>query len=275
MKRTILISLFLSLCTTVLFAQSEILPDGRKWIVRRALPLHPDKIEETMSYYTKGDTTINGYKYKKLYNGYHFAASIRKEGTKYICYYTNWNVNKDTLVFDESWNVGDTTVIGKSNPIYPRYTVADTGYIQGRKYWDIIDIRPNLRWVQGVGFVNAAEPFQTEHNRAASATFALICCTEANGDTLYVNRDFLYMLTTGISGICVDDIPIKQQDGECIVTLPDAAKWSATLYNSNGIAVARKAGEGSEIILSAESKGVHILLLDIDGKEYTKKVVMK
>ena len=65
MKRTILISLLLTLCTSVLFAQSEILPDGRKWIVRRALPLHPDKIEHTMTYYTKGYTTINGYKYTK------------------------------------------------------------------------------------------------------------------------------------------------------------------------------------------------------------------
>ena len=256
-------------------SETGILPDGRKWIVRRALPLHPDKIEHAMTYHIKGDTTINGYKYSKLYDGNSFAASIRKEGTKYICYYTKWNVNKDTLVFDESWNVGDTTVIGAPNPRHPRCTVAETGFIQGRKYWDIIDIRPNLRWVQGVGFVNAAEPFQTEHGNAASATFALICCTEANGDTLYVNRNFLYMLTTGIRNISVEDISIKQQGGECTVTLPDAAKWSATLYNSNGVAVVRRAGEGSEIILPAESKGIHILVLNIDGKEYTKKVAIK
>jgi hypothetical protein len=39
--------------------------------------------------------------------------------------------------------------------------------------------------------------------------------------------------------------------------------------------VVRKAGEGSEIILPAESKGVHILVLNIDGKEYSEKVVIK
>ena len=254
-------------------SETGILPDGRKWIVRRALPLHPDKIEETMSYYIKGDTTINGYKYSKLYNGAKFTKAIRKEGIRYFSHIHR--DNKDTLVFDESWNVGDTTVIGDPDPRDPRCTVAETGYIQGRKYWDIIDIRPNLRWVQGVGFVNAGVPFQTEHGNASSATFSLICCTEANGDTLYVNRNFLYMLTTGIRNISVEDISIKQQGGECTVTLPDAAKWSATLYNSNGVAVVRKAGEGSEIILPAESKGIHILVLNIDGKEYTNKVTIK
>jgi hypothetical protein len=80
---------------------------------------------------------------------------------------------------------------------------------------------------------------------------------------------------TNIEPLTSGDISIAQANGECIVTLPDAAKWSATLYNSNGVAVVRKAGEGSEIILPAESKGVHILVLNIDGKEYTKKVVIK
>ena len=98
---------------------------------------------------------------------------------------------------------------------------------------------------------------------------------QANGDTLYVNRDYLYMLSTDIHNISSEDISINQQDGECIVTLPTAAKWSATLYNSNGVAVARKAGEGGEIILPAESKGVHVLVLNIDGKEYTTKVTIK
>ena len=273
MKRTILISLLLTLCTSVLFAQSEILPDGRKWIVRRALPLHPDKIEETITYYIKGYTTINGYKYSKLYEGNSFAASIRKEGTKYICYYTNWNVNKDTLVFDESWNVGDTTVIGDPNPRDPRCTVAETGYIQGRKYWDIEG--EHLRWVQGVGFVNAAEPFQIEHGKAASATFALICCTEANGDTLYVDRDLLYMLSTGIRNISAEDISITQQDGECIVTLPVAAEWAVTLYNAAGVSVACKAGEGSEIFLPVEGNGTYILILEVGGKQYTKRIAIK
>ena len=272
MKRTILMSLFFALCTTVLFAQSEILPEGRKWIVRRALPLHPNKTEHTMTYHIKGDTTINGYKYSKLYDGAEFTKAIRKEGIRYFSH-IHYD-NKDTLVFDESWNVGDTTVIGDPNPRHPRCTVAETGYIQGRKYWDI-DIRPNLRWVQGVGFVNAGEPFQTEHGNASSATFSLICCTEANGDTLYVNRDFLYMLSTGIRNIGAEDISISQLNGECFVILPSAAKWSATLYSGNGTVVACKAGEGSEIILSAKSKGTHILVLNIDGKDYTKKVVIK
>ena len=50
---------------------------------------------------------------------------------------------------------------------------------------------------------------------------------------------------------------------------------SVTLYGSNGATVAHKVGEGSEIFLHAESKGIHILVLNIDGKEYTKKVAIK
>jgi hypothetical protein len=98
------------------------------------------------------------------------------------------------------------------------------------------------------------------------------------GDSLiYLCEEGIYYKSseTAIDGISAEKLSIAQANGECIVTLPTAAKWSATLYNSNGVAVVRKAGEGGEIILPAESKGVHVLVLNIDGKEYTTKVTIK
>ena len=86
----------------------------------------------------------------------------------------------------------------------------------------------------------------------------------------------MHLLPTGIENATAEDISFKQQGGECIVTLPgEAAAWSATLSNSNGITVARRSGEGSEIIMPATSKGTHILVVKADGRVVKKKVFIK
>ena len=55
----------------------------------------------------------------------------------------------------------------------------------------------------------------------------------------------------------------------------DVPQWSATLYNSNGICVAQKTGEGSEIFLSADSEGTHILVVKAGGRVVKKKIAIK
>ena len=77
---------------------------------------------------------------------------------------------------------------------------------------------------------------------------------------------------TGVNGISEENVTVVQRGGECVVTLPYASAWSATLYNSMGAAVARRSGEGSEIILPATSKGTHILVLNVGGRVVKKKV---
>ena len=250
--------------------EKKTLPEGRRWVMREYRPLYPAYGERKAYFEVKGDTVINDNRYSIVVGDSDNRQFIRYYGTEYFCY--SDKLRGDILVFDESWNVGDATIIGDGNPSTPRYTVAETGNIQGLEYWRIDGVQ--LRWVQGIGFVNA-RPFLIEHGLSGGVSLELICCTEANGDTVYVNRDLLYLLSTGIHGTNAGDISIVQSNGECIVTLPDNAKWSATLYSSNGTAVARKAGEGCEIILPAENKGTHILVLNIDGKQYTKKVVIK
>ena len=79
---------------------------------------------------------------------------------------------------------------------------------------------------------------------------------------------------TNIEPLKIEDISITQQDGECIVTLPVAAEWAVTLYNAAGISVACKAGEGDEIFLPVEGNGTYILVLEVGGKQYTKKVMI-
>ena len=62
---------------------------------------------------------------------------------------------------------------------------------------------------------------------------------------------------------------------ECVITLPCSDAWSATLYNSVGVVVARRSGESSEIVLPATSKGTHILVLNVGGRMVKKKVFVK
>ena len=51
--------------------------------------------------------------------------------------------------------------------------------------------------------------------------------------------------------------------------------WSAMLYNSNGIRVAQKEGVGSEMFLSTDSKGTHILVVKAGGRVVKKKIALK
>ena len=107
----------------------------------------------------------------------------------------------------------------------------------------------------------------------------LLFCIAANGDTIYRNKRYWYpelTFITTIRKIFPDEVFFTQQGSECIVTLPaDVAAWEATLSNSVGVTVARRLGEGSEVILPATSKGTHILVIKADGRVVKKKVFIK
>ena len=275
--------LFIAIAPFNVSAQSTPFPIGRKWVNCDELS-NPYAEPQVYSRVVSDYNIINGKEYSCV-GGLNYC----KDGSRILKYGYIYIEEKDTvicdniLIFDESWEVGDTTTwlgLGfnedslKWLPVHE--TVVGIGYLNGLKYWDLELYEWKCRWLQGVGYVKGGRGILEEYNRAVGGpTTTVICCTDSNGDTLYVDRDALQLLPTGIRDICAEEISIRQNDRGCTVTLPDNAKWSATLYNSNGTAVARKAGEGCEIILPAENKGTHILVLNIDGKEYTKKVVIK
>ena len=276
MKRTIFISLFLLLSAGTIIAQDETFHDGRKWVIREYTVNPYDSLEEILTCVVNGDTALGGEKYKKVNfqrNGTgDISLLIRRVGSKIYQRYGNcgkWN--PDTLVFDENWIIGDKTTlpIQIQDNIYAE--IIEVGELQGRKYWNV---NGWYTWLQDVGYIKYRMFFDAHKPLSGSKLYDLICCIEANGDTLYVDRDLLYMLSTGIRNISAEDISITQQDGECIVTLPGAAEWAVTLYNAAGVSVACKAGEGSEIFLPVEGKGTHILVLEVGGKQYTKKVMI-
>ena len=250
-------------------AQENVIPDGRRWIYREYRPLLPSYGDRISYFDAKGDTIINGNKYSVISPGYEVYSYVRWEGTKCLRYWPM--TQRDTLVFDESWNVGDTTIIsngGYKNRYF--YEVDSITEVQGRKYWWIF----RGDWLQGIGFMNH-KPFYIEFDLSNSHSLNLICCIDPGNDTLYVNRDLLPLLQTDINDISADNISFTRQGNECVVTLPYADAWNATLFNCVGAIVAHRSGEGGEIILPATSKGTHILVLNIDGRVVKKKVLIK
>ena len=72
------------------------------------------------------------------------------------------------------------------------------------------------------------------------------------------------------------DFVVTPADGGCLVTLDtDTGEWTATLYNSNGVTVAQQQGNGSEIFLSTDSKGTHILVVKAGGRVVKKKIQLR
>ena len=272
----ILCCFFLVFDTAV--AQDNIIPEGRRWVMREynANPLV--SLDNIVTCVVDGDTTLQGHAYKKV----HFVKNnnaetadvsmlVRRDNSKiYRRYgiYGKWG--PDELVFDENWQLGDTLPFLVTTDLYAN--IVDVGELQGRKYWNVFDW---FTWLKGVGYINTLMFFDTYSGMTGNNIYSLICCVDPGNDTLYVNRDLLYLLETGVDNISANEVSFTQQGGECVVTLPYDAAWSATLSNSSGVTVVRCSGEGCEIILPATSKGTHILVVNAGGRVVKKKVYIK
>ena len=256
--------LLIAISSEMVVAQNYVIPIGRRYIMRRYNPMTYPLYGDQIRYYDAiGDTVIDGNLYTFIYSDYYGESNfIRWDGTKCLRYMPE--TQRDTLMFDESWEVGDTM------SIYREQIITEIGYIEGRKYWKGSS---GSRWFQGVGQVSRP-PFLLENYNNSHVT-ALICCVEPNGDTLYVNRNILHLIQTGISSLTSDNLTISPTLGGLSVDLGAVTDWSATLYNSNGVTVAQQQGNGSEIFLPTDSKGTHILVVKAGGKVVKKKVLLR
>ena len=272
MKRIKIIAAFCCLFSVfnTSVAQENVIPDGRRWIIHRKNVVNPEIKEQIWTHYIKGSSVKDGKTYSNMYcDDAGLLEYVRKDGAKWYSYDATFG---DTLTFDESWNVGDTTFIDAKRP-YNYGVVIDVNEVQGRKCWKM-DGYYGGTWIEDVGYTTG--PHLSSICLLNSYSDRLICCIDPGNDTLYVNRDLLPLLQTGINDISADNISFTRQGNDCIVTLPaNVSAWSATLFNSSGAAVARRLGEGSEIILPATSKGTHILVLNVGGRVVKKKVFIK
>ena len=264
-------------------------------------------------YIIDGDSVIKGVKYKKLLEFYtcnwveddYYVTDLyedtyfcRYENGKYLFYLPEykeyWHVEEryigDDYVFcDESLTTGDIFVdkynkIGSIND-----TIFDASAYRIRKCWKLqphSSISSRYRealnyvaWVEGIGSLSQPIPYEIGEVDCACYQMLLYCINPA-GDTIYRNQKYIDLVEpyfkTNIPALKSSAVSFSQRGGECVVTLPyDASAWSATLYNSVGATVARRSGEGSEIVLPATSKGTHILVVNADGRVVKKKVFIK
>lgn len=256
-----------------------------------------------------GDTIINDTIYKKLYatellfNLYELntpdklEAFIRCDKGKYLYRFLNEGLKEkykkekpnefigdEYILFDESSMVGDTVIpnfeviSAVNDTVYPRYSDYSL------KYWKTKPLNNNLiysyffndiKWIQGVGYPTTLL-LHDDYGFDCLCEELLLFCIAADGDTIYRNNRYWYPELTNIRKMPASEVSFSQHGGRCIITLPyDAAAWSATLFNSSGAAVARRLGEGSEIILPATFKGTYILVVNADGRVVKKKVFIK
>ena len=287
--------------------------DGMKWITGYFMFDTKDVVAEVYpryhTYVINGDTVIGDNIYKKMdeysrsiysTGGYWRTFFTRYENGKYMFYfpddsyrdyykYRYYWIGDDVVFFDENLKSGDSNAPNEYEKIaYIGDTLFDDSPDEVRRFWKLspdsdsrtryTDAMNNVLWIEGIGSISQPIPYFINEVDCACYEM-LLYCINSEGDTIYRNKKYIDLVApyfkTNMKPLTAGDISTKQADGECIVTLPTATKWSATLYGSNGAIVASKAGEGSEIILPAESKGTHILVLNIDGTEYTKKVVIK
>ena len=271
--------ILIAISTVAVYAQEPLFPIGRKWIVLCEY-VNPHIDSDVLEYRTIKHDTIN----EKCYSSINlFAELYRKVGCKILT--KTPNNDSENLIFNESWEVGDTTTwiqedvydVDSMKFVKKYETIVKTGYINGLKYWDLNINGWESTWLQGVGYIKGGRTILEECNwRIGGPSETVICCVEANGDTLYVNRDILHLIQTSVNNLSADNISVTPADDGCFVTLgSDAVEWTATLYNSNGVTVAQQQGNGSEIFLPTDSKGTHILVVKAGGRVVKKKIMLR
>ncbi len=289
-----------------LHAQKESLyADGMTWITTNFSfdGGEPTEMNETIFYIVQGDSTIDGVKYKIINSYYHGKNDdskyywdtylARYSNGKYL-FYLPWDkeymkgyfIGPDFVLFDENLTVGDTLF---GNPYERIEVVGDTSFTESptikRKYWKILpyssssglytEILDCIWWVEGIG--QLVEPVPTHINEYDCPCYNMLtCCINPKGDTIYKNDKYLYFGTLSTLSLTANEIDIIQSQGGCtIVAETVTGSWSAALYNSSGICVAQKTGEGSELFLPTTGKGTHILAVKVGGKVLKKKIALK
>ena len=309
--KKIIFTILLSIFTLTSYAQNDSLyVDGMKWVCGYFYFADKDSVrkvyERIYTYVINGDTLINNTNYKKMlysyrrpemdYDKYWCMYFCRYENGKYLFYLPNGesmdeenNKGYECVFFDENLKPGNTEL----EKLYGKIAyIADTVFdcsLNPRRYWKLQPdesassryryLLDYVAWVEGIG--SLSQPIPYFYDAADCPCYnALLYCINPAGDTIYRNQKYIDLVEpyfkTDIPALKSSAVSFSQRGGECVVTLPyDASAWSATLFNSSGAAVARRSGEGSEIILPATSKGTHILVVNADGRAVKKKVFIK
>ena len=300
--KKIIFTILLSIFTLASYAQNDSLyVDGMKWVCGHFQFADKDSVrkvyERLYTYIINGDTLINNTNYKKMLYSYR---RPEMDYDKYWCMYFCRYENGKYLFYlpeEKKW-WGDYGFIGDDYVFFDENLMAENKYIADTIFDDSADrirkcwkLQPHssissryrealnyVAWVEGIGSLSQPIPYEIGEVDCA-CYHMLLYCINPTGDTIYRNQKYIDLVEpyfkTNIPALKSDNVTSYQRGGECVVTLPYADAWSATLYNSVGAAVARRSGEGSEIILPATSKGTHILVLNVGGRVVKKKVFIK
>ncbi len=312
--KKIVVTILLSIFTLVSYAQNEgLYVDGMKWVCGHYMFVKKDSVRVYNYLYTyviNGDTLINDIKYKKMFQSWRYLNRDYDKSyvnRKYFCRYENgkylfylpgykdrsdWEpfIGDDYVFFDENLKAGDTWL---SNPNEKIAYIADTVFNDSkdkvRKYWKMLpylstssryrEAMNYVLWIEGVGSPCQPMPYIVNEYDCACYNMVLYCINPV-GDTIYRNQKYIdlvdFYYKTNVPQLASNNISFSQHGNECVIALPtDVEAWSATLYNSVGVVVARRSGEGSEIVLPATSKGTHIIEISAGGKVVRKKVFIK
>ena len=275
------------------FSSSE-----RQWAVWHYTSI--DMPHYTITYGYCGDSLIDDKNYKKVWSAEKqdlcdatLEDFLIREADGKI--YMRRGSQKEWMFFDCTCKVGDTLCLtqGSNDSAYYVYafiknvqdSIFDNIESEKHKYWkmnlgmrdyatgDIFIIGEEI-FFENIGF-SASGYAPTKFGATGGETKLL--CMHSGDSLIYMSTDGVCYKssTTAIKHHYDYNVSLTQRDGECVVTLPCSDAWSATLYNSVGAVVARRLGEGSEIVLPTTSKGTHILVLNIGGRVVKKKVSIK
>lgn len=286
---------FLFFVSVIPLWSEDLYGDGTRWIITGCL-WNEDSYKKYAEFEINGDTIVDSVAYKKAYmtnsDGKSTLVALLRETADSVIYaracdLENYNrgLSDEWLLYDFSkWNKGIFTVspygynfgeidvhsIKLTSENLSEVMLVD-GSVTSACYWEAED----LTFIRGIGNIEYWGPFVWMNLMGMTDVIPVPYFYRfyRNGRLLYENP--LYA-PTGIVSISENEISFSQVDDVCSFSITgDVSSWNLTLYNSNGVTVYKDSGNGSEIVLPVTSVGLHVLMINVNGKQYTEKIFIK
>lgn len=220
--------------STILFTNSfalcaqspdKMVEEGRRWSVAISSTSRPYVQQGTCITFLKGDTIVNGWTYKKVYETSRqdmadptFRGCIRQEGKK--VYFWPENADKERLQFDFALKAGETL---ETENVTLQVIKTEVREIEGvERNVQIVDrmeagessVWEQDQWIEGIG--SYSDGIYNDRFGLSGGGYILLCCHQGE-DLLYQSEKY--------DDCYVENYPLISED----------TKWTEVVYNTQSV----------------------------------------
>lgn len=277
------------ICYVMAFSQNykPLVVEENSWnVLVVGLNVPFDTTYSTITCKIEGDTILDDITYKKMFASYdenpvylNICGYLREDANRKVWY--RQNEEEEYLMYDFSAEVGDSVLVGYSDPVYLFVDSITNHNVQGDlrpKYWLSCKEHPHYQetWIEGIG--SSRGVIWSGSALIVGGWYRLLCMKQ-NAELIYMNPHYnsCYMLSTGMAE--VEDLLVHIFPNPCseclqIETNNPNAITAMAIMDLNGKVWKQLSSQTKSVDVSDLAAGVYLLSIHhINGVEYQKLIV--